>query len=65
MKDCITDWLFHYNNITKLWNAVKRDNYHQLFNGGENVLKSSKFETLIELISKTNGSNKLIKKLVK
>ena len=65
MKNCIGDWIFHYNTIGKFWKAAKRDDYNQLFNGGDDVLKSSKFETLLEIISKTNGDKKLLKKLIK
>ena len=48
------DWIFHYNIYSDLWEAVRRDEYTSLFNGG-NVIRSSDIMTLIGLINKTNG----------
>lgn len=59
------DWLFHYNIYIKKWEATKRDNYRALFCGGDNIFRSSNIDTLIELIRKTNGEKKKIKKLLK
>lgn len=66
MNKNLHDWLFHYNIYTNKWEAVKRDNYSELFSGDKgNVLKSSRIETLIELISKTNGDKAKLNNLVK
>lgn len=59
----IYDWVFHYNIYTNLWEAAKRDNYFELFNGGKNVLRSSDIKTLITIINRTNGDNDKISKL--
>jgi hypothetical protein len=59
------DWLFHYNPYTKVWNAFRRDDSSQYFNGElENVLSSKNYNTLIDIIHKTGGDAKKIKKLI-
>lgn len=59
-------WLFTYNSMAGLWMATTRDNYHLLFSDFSNplVLRSSKFETLQELIIKTDGDEDRLKKLL-
>jgi len=54
-------WIFNYNPYTQDWRAVKREDYIQLFSDNDEiVLKSSKIDTLVEIIKKTNGKlNKL------
>lgn len=64
LKDYIYDWVFHYDIYNKVWRGVKRDNYNELFNGGKNILKSKNFDTLLEIINKTNGDNVKLKKLI-
>jgi hypothetical protein len=60
------DWIFHYNVYTSKWEAAKRDNYTDLFSSRkENILRSSRIETLVEIIRKTNGEKKKINQLVK
>jgi hypothetical protein len=55
------DWLFHYNPYTKVWNAFRRDESSQYFNGElENVLSSKNYNTLIDIIHKTGGDPKKI-----
>lgn len=59
------DWLFHYNPYNKVWNAFRRDESSQYFNGElENVLSSKNYNTLIDIIHKTDGDAKKIKKLI-
>lgn len=60
------DWIFHYNVYTKKWEGVIRDNYAKLFSdqNSNDILRSSKIETLIEIIEKTNGDEKAISKLI-
>lgn len=48
-------WLFHYNHLSEKWNAFKREDYVDVFNGKKKPLSSSKIDTLIEIIEKTNG----------
>jgi len=61
------DWVFNYNSYKSQWNAVKREDYPMLFSGGDKskVLSSSNINTLIELISKTDGTRNGIEKFVK
>jgi hypothetical protein len=51
-KNNLEGWLFTYNAFTNEWMAADRDHYQELFNGGDNVIKSSKLHTLEELIMK-------------
>jgi hypothetical protein len=46
--------VLHYNPYEKKWSAIPRDKYNQYWSSKnvDGVLSSSKFETLIELISK-------------
>jgi hypothetical protein len=48
-------WLFHYNHYTKKWNAFKREDYLDVFNGKKSPISSSSINTLIEIIEKTKG----------
>lgn len=63
--DNLHGWVFTYCAVSKVWCAAERDNYNSLFNDytSPNVLRSSKIETLIELIAKGKTINK-IKNLV-
>ena len=60
-------WVFTFNSFTGKWQAAKREDYILLFNDIDNkrVLKSSKFETLQELIIKTDGNEEKLNKLIK
>jgi hypothetical protein len=49
------DFVFHYNEYTNQWQCASRDNYRELFSGGNNVLSSSRFEVLVEIINRTRG----------
>ena len=60
----IYDWVFHFNIYTERWEAAKRENYHQLFSGGNDVIRSSDINTLISIISKTNGEPAKLKQLL-
>jgi hypothetical protein len=58
------NWLFHYNPYKKHWSVFKREDIDGYFNGTlKNVLKSEKYETLVELITITGGDPVKIKKL--
>ncbi len=65
IRDHVSDWLFNYNNITKTWRAVKRDDQAQMFNGGKGRMESRSFDTLLELINRTNGNSVKLNKLIK
>ncbi len=59
------NWLFHYNPYQKHWAAFKREESSSYFNGElKNPLVSKKYNTLIDIIVKTNGDEKKIKKLL-
>ena len=64
-KANLANWIINYNDITNNWRGVKRDNQIQLFNGGPDRLSATTLETLIEIISKTDGDKVKIKKLIK
>lgn len=53
-SESLYDYVFHYNPYEKKWSAVPRDKYNEYWSSKnvDGVLSSSKFETLIELISK-------------
>jgi hypothetical protein len=60
------NWLFHYNPYRKLWTAFRREHTTPYFNGElKNTLSSKDFKTLVEILAKTNGDEKKIKKLLK
>lgn len=55
-KDELYDWVFHYNHVEDLWNAVPRESYNEYFNGlsCDLVKKSKSLETLVDLILDNN-----------
>ena len=65
--ECLHNWVFHYNPFNKLWNAIPRDLYNDYWSNSNHpgIIKSSKVSTLVEIITKTGGDPKQIKKLVK
>lgn len=59
-KKHLTDWIFHWNSYTDMWEAVKREYYTELFSGNKgNVIKAGRIQDLIEVINK-----KIYKKVV-
>jgi hypothetical protein len=59
------NWLFHYNPYQKHWVAFKREESSSYFNGElKDVLVSKKHSTLVDIIVKTDGDSKKIKKLL-
>ena len=60
-------WIFAYNSIMSTWGAAKREDAHDLFNNykSNKVLRSKKFETLQELVIKTEGKREKLDKLIK
>jgi len=60
------NWVFNYNAYKMEWAAVERDHYPLLFSNRTSplVLRSSRFETLVEIVTKTNGDRKKINKLI-
>lgn len=66
MNKNLYDWIFHFNPYEKIWSAVKRDNYNELFNNykSNKVLKSKNINTLQEIINKTDGEKDKIEKIL-
>jgi hypothetical protein len=66
-KENLYGWVFMYNPYKEQWMAATRDNYFLLTSDSDNkaVLKSSRIETLVELIAKTNGKESELRKIVK
>lgn len=62
-------WIFKYNPYEDVWNATRDDNYFSLANGHNHKVLSTKgignIGTLLDIINKTDGDRKKIKKLVK
>lgn len=48
------NYVFHYNELTELWNAIPRELYNEYWsnNNLEDVLKSKDFVVLVEMIRK-------------
>lgn len=57
MKEHLYGWVFHFNPYTKQWSAVPRDLYNDYWSDSklEGVIKSSSFNTLLEILQKTEG----------
>jgi len=53
-KNELHNYIFHYNEITELWNAIPRGLYNEYWsnNSLEDVLKSKDFVVLVEIIRK-------------
>lgn len=66
-EENLYNWVFHYNPYTKNWNAIPRDHYLDYWDGTsqDKIIKSKSFSVLQEIILKTDGDPKLIKKLIK
>ena len=64
--EILNEWVFHFNPFTKTWAAIHRSDYLEYWNNqkSKKVLRSSKIETLIELLVKGDGDIKTINKLV-
>ena len=61
------DWLFHFNHYTKMWAAFRREDSNDYFSNADNpnlkVYKSTKIETLIEILIKFECDIKKIDKI--
>lgn len=57
-KNYLYDWVFHFNPYTKQWAAVPRETYSEYWNDANhpNVIRSKKFETLLDILYKSNGN---------
>jgi len=64
MKEYLYDWVFHYNPYSNQWAAIPRDLYNQYWDDYEleGVIRSSSYNTLLEILHKTEG-NDIEKKL--
>lgn len=60
------NWLFHYNPYKQLWFAFRREHASEYFNGTlTNLLASKDHKVLVEILIKTDGDEKKMKKLLK
>ena len=60
-NEALLDWIFNYNPYDQTWRACKREDYLLLFSNPkrDEILKSSKIETLIDVIVKNININQL------
>jgi hypothetical protein len=60
------DWVLHFNPYTNLWAAIPRNIYREYWDKHDypNVLKSSKLETLLELLHKSKGDVDVINNMM-
>ncbi len=58
-NECLFNWVFHYNPMNNLWNAIHRDKYNQYWDNTEDnsIIKSTQISTLVDLIVKMNNSD--------
>lgn len=49
-KEKLYGWIFHYNPFRNKWEVVYKDHYHDLFNGGNYVLRHTSRKYLETLI---------------
>jgi hypothetical protein len=56
-KVYLQDWVFHYNAIAQGWAAIPRELYNQYWSNYnlEGIIRSSKIETLLQILHKTKG----------
>jgi hypothetical protein len=60
------DWVFHHNAYAKSWAAIPRDVYTEYWDKHDhpNVLRSSKLETLLEILHKSKGDPDVIHNMI-
>jgi hypothetical protein len=60
------NFVFHYNSYTKLWSTIPRESYNDYWNDTNNVniIRSSEINTLIDLLSKTDGNKNKLEQLI-
>lgn len=61
-------WLFHYNAYSSTWTGFHRDDNNAYWNGTEPIyaiIRSSKIETVVEIINKTEGKKTLLDELTR
>ena len=63
----MSDWVFHYNPYTQLWNAIPRTIYQIYWSNIElsGVLRSKHLNTLLDLLHKCKGDVEMIKDITK
>jgi hypothetical protein len=61
------DWVFHFNHYNNTWAAIPRDMYKQYWDNYNlpGIIRSSKIETLLELLYKSKGDIDLLNEMVK
>ncbi len=64
--DYLYDWVFHFNIYTDTWAAIPRDKYTDYWSKAnlEGVIKSTSFNTLIEILHRTKGDTSQLEKKI-
>jgi hypothetical protein len=64
-SDFMSDWVFHYNPYTQLWNAIPRELYQIYWSKIEltGVLRAKHLNVLLDLINRFKGDIEEIKKI--
>jgi hypothetical protein len=66
-NEYLQNWVFVFNPFKKIWNAIPRECYNDYWNNIKHpdVIRSSKIETLLEVLHKTQGEKSKLNKLGK
>lgn len=64
--DYLYDWVFHYNIYMDVWSAIPRDKYTDYWSDSnkEGIIRSTSFNTLIEILHRTKGDISQIEKKI-
>ena len=65
--DYMTDWIFHFNPYTQLWNAIPRNISTEYWSDSQHkdVLRSKHLNTLLDMIHRTKGDAGMIHDLTR
>lgn len=59
------NWLFHFNEYTKMWYAFTREDHSSYFNDGDCFfIKSKNISVLTEIINRAQGDKTKIKDVI-
>lgn len=53
------DWVFHFNPYTNQWAAIPKNSYNDYWNEHESecIIRSTSFNTILEILYKTEGED--------
>lgn len=65
--DYMTDWIFHFNPYTQLWNAIPRNVITSYWSDSQHkdVLRSKHLNTLLDIIHRFKGDAGMIDDVIK